>query len=93
MSVGSSFDSFLESQGIKEEVHAAALNELRGWLEKRVAELLERAEMAERAADEWQRVAIASQKTAIEAHEELLAVTRPRCANTADMFDDGDAGC
>jgi alpha-D-ribose 1-methylphosphonate 5-triphosphate synthase subunit PhnG len=61
--------------------------------DERMNELLARAERAERAAEEWQRVAIAAQKTAIEAHEELLAVMRPRCVNTEDMFEDGDAGC
>jgi DNA-binding helix-hairpin-helix protein with protein kinase domain len=56
-------------------------------------ELLERARKAEHEAAEWQRVAIASQKAAIEAHEELLAATGSRCVNTADMFEAGDAGC
>jgi broad specificity phosphatase PhoE len=60
---------------------------------ERINELLARAERAERAAEEWQRVAIAAHKTAIEANERLLAVARPRCANTTDMFEDGDAGC
>jgi hypothetical protein len=62
-------------------------------LEAENKELLERARSAELAADQWQRVAIASQKTAIEAHEELLAVTGSRCVITTDMFEDGDAGC
>lgn len=57
-------------------------------------ELLERAHKAESAADEWHRVAIAAHRTAIEAHTEMLAAARPRCVNTADMFEEtGDAGC